>query len=99
MILARVKFTDSGNSKICLALILFEEFGNVIIAGIMTNTRMSGIGMLKKQGAAQDIVIRLNYIFTITNPAILKTVFLLSTEKRNLFFDDLAKQPSVLKYA
>ena len=99
VILTRVKFTHSENSKIRPALVLFEELGNVIIAGITTNTRMSGIGISKSEGAAQDSVIKLNYIFTITNAAIIKTVFRLSTEKRSLVFDELAKRLSFLKYS
>jgi mRNA interferase MazF len=99
VVITRVKFTDSDNSKIRPALILFEELGNVIIAGITTNTRMNGIRISKSDGAAQDSVIKLNYIFTITNEAIIKTVFQLSSEKRNLVFDELTKKFSVLKYS
>lgn len=99
VVITRVKFTDSDNSKIRPAIILFEELGNVIIAGITTNTRMSGIRISKSDGAAQDSVIKLNYIFTITNEAIIKTVFQLSSEKRNLVFDELTKKFSVLKYS
>ena len=99
VVTTRVKFTDSDNSKIRPALILFEELGNVIIAGITTNTRMNGIRISKSDGAAQDSVIKLNYIFTITNEAIIKTVFQLSSEKRNLVFDELTKKFSVLKYS
>ena len=75
VILTRVKFTDSDDSKIRPSLMLFEELGNIVIAGITTNTRMSGINISKNEGAAQDSVIKLNYIFTITNAAIIKTVF------------------------
>ena len=99
VVITRVKFTDSDNSKIRPAIILFEELGNVIIAGITTNTRMNGIRISKSDGAAQDSVIKLNYIFTITNEAIIKTVFQLSSEKRNLVFDELTKKFSVLKYS
>ena len=97
VILTRVKFADLEVSKIRPALILFEEFSNVVIAGITTNTRMSGISISKSEGASQDSVIKLNYIFTITNSAIIKTVFRLSTEKRNLVFDELTNKLSVLK--
>ena len=60
---------------------------------------MSGLGILKSEGAAQDSVIKLNYIFTITNEAIIKTVFQLSSEKRNVVFDELMKKFSALKYS
>ncbi|MGP6207774.1 type II toxin-antitoxin system PemK/MazF family toxin [Cuniculiplasma sp. SKW3] len=97
VILTRVKFTDSDDFKVRPALILFEEYGNIIIAGITTNTKMSGISILKSEGAAQDSVIKLNYIFTITNTAIIKTVFRLTLEKRNLVFYEFTKKLSVLK--
>ncbi|EQB71822.1 MAG: hypothetical protein AMDU1_APLC00017G0009 [Thermoplasmatales archaeon A-plasma] len=47
--------------KFGLHLILFEELGNIVIAGITTNTRMSGISILKSEGAAQDSVIKLHF--------------------------------------
>jgi hypothetical protein len=62
-------------------------------------TRMNGIRISKNEGAAQDSVIKLNYIFTITNEAIIKTVFQLSSEKRNVVFDELMKKFSALKYS
>ena len=97
IIITRVKFTDSDDSKIRPALILFEDLGNVVIAGITTNIKMSGINIFKSEGAAQDSVIKLNYIFTITNEAIIKTVFRLTTEKRNLVFNKLIEKFSVIK--
>ena len=99
VILTRVKFTDSDDSKIRPSLMLFEELGNIVIAGITTNTRMSGINISKNEGAAQDSVIKLNYIFTITNAAIIKTVFRLSPEKKKLVFDELTKKLSFLNYS
>lgn len=61
VILTRVKFTDSDDSKIRPSLMLFEELENIVIAGITTNTRMSGLGILKSEGAAQDSVIKLHF--------------------------------------
>ena len=80
VILTRVKFTDSDDSKIRPSLMLFEELGNIVIAGITTNTRMSGINISKNEGDPQDSVIKLNYSFTITNAAIIKTVFHLNLQ-------------------
>ena len=99
VILTRVKFTDSDDSKIRPSLMLFEELGNIVIAGITTNTRMNGINISKNEGNAQDSVIKLNYIFTITNAAIIKTVFRLSPEKKKLVFDELTKKLSFLNYS
>ncbi len=92
VILARMQFVDSEGSKIRPALVLFEESGNIIIAGITTNLQMKGVHLSTKEGAAQESIIKLNYIFTITNEAILKTVFRLGMEKRHLVFDELNKR-------
>ncbi|EQD30127.1 hypothetical protein B2A_14274 [mine drainage metagenome] len=97
VIIARVQFVDSEGSKVRPALVLFEELGNIIIAGITTNMQMKGIHISTKEGAAQDSIIKLNYIFTITNEAILKTVFHLSPEKKHLVFDELSKRLSGFK--
>ena len=96
VIITRGKFTDSKDSKILSDLMLFEGLGNLVIAGITTNTRMSGISTSKSEGAAQDSVIKLNYISTITNEAIIKTVFQLSRKKRNLVFEEITKRLAVL---
>ena len=61
VILTRVKFIDSDDFKIRPALILFEESGNIVIGDITTNTRTSGISILKCEGAPQNSVIKLNY--------------------------------------
>ena len=92
-----MQFIDSEGSKISPALVLFEELGNIAIAGITTNLQMKGIHISTKEGAAQDSIIKLNYIFTITNEAILKTVFHLSPEKKRIVFDELTKRLEGLK--
>lgn len=97
IIIARMQYTDSHESKIRPALVLFEELGNVVIAGITTNLQMKGIPLSVKEGAAQESVLKLNYLFTITNETILKTVFHLSSEKKRLVFDELSKRLSGLK--
>jgi mRNA interferase MazF len=97
VIITRMQFVDTGESKVRPALVLFEELGNIIIAGITTNMQMKGIQISVKEGAAQDSIIKLNYIFTITNEAILKTVFQLSPEKKQMVFDELDKKLSGLK--
>ena len=97
VIITRVKFTEGEGSKIRPALVLFEEMGNLVIAGITTNTRMKGIPISTGEGAAQDSVIKLNYIFTITNEAIVKTVFRLNREKKQLVLGELVKRMEALK--
>lgn len=97
IILTRMQFVDSQGSKIRPALVLFEELGNIVIAGITTNLQMKGVPISTKEGAAQDSIIKLDYIFTITNEAILKTVFHLSADKKHLVFDELVKKLNGLK--
>ena len=97
VVIARVQFTDSEGSKIRPALVLFEELGNIVIAGITTNMQMKGIRISAKEGAAQESIIKLNYIFTITNEAILKTVFHLSAEKRQEVLEELDRRLSGLR--
>ncbi len=97
VVITLVQFADSEGSKIRPALVLFEELGNIVIAGITTNLQMKGIPLSAKEGAAQDSVIKLNYIFTITDSAIIKTVFQLSPEKKRLVFEEFIKRLSSLK--
>ena len=97
VIITRVQFADTEKSKIRPALVLFEELGNIVIAGITTNLQMKGIPIYKNEGAAQDSMIKLNYIFTITDNAIIKTVFQLSPEKKHLVFEEFIKKLDSLK--
>ena len=92
IILAEVQFTDSIETKRRPAVILFEEFGNIIVAGITSNTGMSGIPLLKKEGAVKDSVIKINYIFTISESAANKVLFHLSSEKKQIVFTELVKR-------
>ena len=96
VIITRVQFVDTEGAKIRPALVLFEELGNIVIAGITTNLHMKGIPIYTKEGAVQDSIIKLNYLFTITDASILKTVFHLSTEKKRAVRDELNKKLSVL---
>ena len=75
---------------------MFEELGNVVIAGITSNLQMKGIPLTKKEGTVKDSVIKLNYIFTISNEMAIKVVFHLSQEKKQLIFDELCKRLSKL---
>jgi mRNA interferase MazF len=97
VVITRVQFADNEGSKVRPALVLFEELGNIVIVGITTNLQMKGIHISTNEGAAQDSVIKLNYIFTITEGAIIKTVFQLSPEKRRLVFREFVKKLRSLK--
>jgi mRNA interferase MazF len=96
VILASVQFTDTAEVKVRPAVVLFEELGNIVIAGITSNPQMKGIPLTKKEGAVKDSVIKLNYIFTISNEMVNKVVFHLSQEKKQLVFDQLLKRLRML---
>ena len=96
VVLANIQFTDTFEIKKRPCVVLFEEFNNVIVAGITSNTGMQGIQLLKKEGAIKDSVIKLNYIFTVSDKMIEKILFSLSTEKKRKVYDSLVKKISEL---
>ena len=89
VVLAQVQFTDTFEIKERPAVVLFEEFGNIVIAGITSNTKMKGIALTKEEGAVKDSVIKLNYIFTISEAMVKKILFLLPPEKKKLIVSEL----------
>jgi mRNA interferase MazF len=96
VVIAQIQFTDTFEIKKRPALVLFEEFDNVVVAGITSNLEMKGVILTKKEGAIKDSVIKLNYIFTISKSMISKTLFHLSKEKKRMIFDELTKRLDIL---
>ena len=96
VVLVSVQFTDSSEVKVRPAVVLFEELGNVVIAGITSNPNMKGIPLTKKEGAIKDSVIKLNYIFTVSDEMVNRVVFHLNQEKKHLLFDELCHRLSKL---
>ncbi|MFH1101388.1 MAG: type II toxin-antitoxin system PemK/MazF family toxin [Methanobacteriota archaeon] len=92
VIIAQIQFTDTFEIKKRPALVLFEELGNIVVAGITSNTKMKGIPLTKEDGAIKDSVIKLNYIFTISTAMVSKTLFHLDTKKKQLVFTELQKR-------
>ena len=92
VILAEIQFTDTYEIKKRPAVVLFEEYGNVVVAGITSNTEMKGIPLSKREGAVKESIIKLNYIFTISEKMIIKNLFSLSTEKKKLIVSELVKK-------
>ena len=92
VVIARVQFTDTFEIKKRPALVLFEEFDNVVVAGITSNLKMEGISLSKQEGAVKDSVIKLNYIFTISRSMISKTLFHLNKKKKQMVFDELSER-------
>ena len=92
VVLAQIQFVDTFELKKRPSVVLFEEYGNVVVAGITSNTEMKGIPLLKKEGAIKDSVIKLNYIFTISEKMIEKRLFMLSSEKKNIIVSEFVKR-------
>ncbi|MBS3146965.1 type II toxin-antitoxin system PemK/MazF family toxin [Candidatus Woesearchaeota archaeon] len=92
VVLTQLQFTDTLEIKSRPAVVLFEENGNVVVAGITSNLEMKGILLTKKDGAIKESVIKLNYIFTISDKMIIKNLFSLSIEKKKLLVSELIKK-------
>src|SRR3989344_421470 len=97
VILAQIQFTDTFEIKTRPAAVLFEEMGNIVVAGITSNTEMKGVPLTKKDGAIKDSVIKTNYIFTVSESMVKKKLFSLSKEKKNDLYNDLSKKLGGLK--
>lgn len=96
VVLAQIQFVDSYELKKRPAVILFEEFDNIVVAGITSNTTMQGVPLTRKEGAIVESVIKTNYIFTVSRMMIEKKVFSLTKRKRKMVFNTLVKQLEVL---
>lgn len=96
VILAKVQFTDTFEAKKRPALVLFEDLGNVVVAGITSNLAMQGIPLSKDEGAIKDSIIKVNYIFTISEKMVQKTLFHLNDKKKRIVFAELTKHLSRL---
>ena len=92
IILAEVQYTDTFEIKVRPALVLFEEQGNIIVAGLTSNLKMKGILITKKDGLPKDSVIKLNYIFTISEKMVKKFLLNISEEKKQLIKKELIKK-------
>lgn len=92
IVLTNVQYTDTFEIKKRPALVLFEEFDNVVVAGITSNIDMEGIPLTKKEGAVKDSVIKLNYIFTVSKEMIEKKLFSLNKDKQKKVYNELVKR-------
>lgn len=92
VVLAQVQFVDTFEVKTRPAVVLFEEYGNIVVVGITSNLEMRGIPLTKKEGAIKDSMIKLNYIFTVSEKMIKKMLFSLSTEKKKQIVGELTNK-------
>lgn len=92
VVLAQVQFTDTFEVKTRPAVVLFEEYGNIVVAGVTSNAEMIGVPLYRKEGAIKDSVIKLNYIFTISEKMVKKPLFSLTAEKKKLLVSEIVKR-------
>ena|SRR3989338_4640929 len=97
IVLAKIQFADTPGVKQRPALVLFEELGNVVVAGITSNPNMKGVPLTRAEGAIKESVIKLNYIFTISEEAVVKRLFTLSQEKRKEVYRRLCDRLMMLE--
>jgi len=95
VILVSIQFVDTFEIKTRPALVLFEEYGNIVVAGITSNSQMEGILLTKKEGAVVDSIIKLNYIFTISEKMVQKKLFVLHSEKKKVVYQEFIKKLEV----
>tara|TARA_Y100000310_G_scaffold327446_1_gene393818 strand:+ start:4238 stop:4540 length:303 start_codon:yes stop_codon:yes gene_type:complete len=92
VILAEIQFVDTLETKKRPALVLFEEYGNVVVAAITSNLDMDGVPLLKKEGAIKDSIIKLHYVFTISEKMIKKKLFSISEDKKEIVKKEFLKK-------
>ena len=92
VVLAQVQYVDTSEVKIRPCLVLFQEEGNIIVAGITSNLKMKGILLKKNEGAIRNSVIKLNYIFTISEFMVKKYLFSITEEKKKIVSEELVKR-------
>lgn len=97
VILASVQFTDTYEVKTRPAVVLYEEFDNIVVAGVTSNTAMKGIPLSIKEGAAKASVIKLNYLFTISRALVKKKLFSLSKEKKKIVYEEMTARLNAIK--
>jgi mRNA interferase MazF len=91
-VLVEARFIDSYESKMRPAYVLFEAYDNVVLAAITTNLNMDGVLLRKQEGAAEDSMIKTNYIFTVDREDIVKIFFTVSELKKAEVCADLTKR-------
>ena len=89
VILSQVQYADTFEIKKRPALVLFEEKGNIVVIGITSNPKMEGVPLTKKEGVIKNSIIKLNYIFTISEKMVDKTLFSISEEKKKKVKEEL----------
>ncbi|MFT4250796.1 MAG: type II toxin-antitoxin system PemK/MazF family toxin [Candidatus Woesearchaeota archaeon] len=71
IILIQMQFADTLEVKLRPAVVLYQQFDNLVVAGITSNTRMKGV-TVPKGVLAKESVIKLNYVFTFSSSLVKK---------------------------
>lgn len=97
VILANISFVDSLKSKKRPAVILFQDYNNIIVAAITSNLSMDGVSLSIEDGMLKESVVKINYIFTITQEQIDKKLLELSLNKKKEIYKNLELKLKGLK--
>ena len=92
VVLSKIQFTDTFEIKKRPVLVLFEEHGNIVVAGVTSNLNMEGIKITKKEGAIKESVLKLNYIFTISDKMVEKFLFKIPKNKKRIIKSEFLKK-------
>ena len=65
VVLVYAQFVNSFETKIRPAVVLYEHFSNIVLAGITSNVKMKGIPLSVTEGVYKPCVIKKYYVFTI----------------------------------
>ena len=84
IVLSKIQFPDTFEVKRRPVLVLFEEYGNIVVAGVTSNLDMKGIKLTKKEGAMKESVVKLNYVFTISEKMVEKFLFKIPDNKKEI---------------
>ncbi|MHA1232858.1 MAG: type II toxin-antitoxin system PemK/MazF family toxin [Candidatus Helarchaeota archaeon] len=91
IVLVEIHFPNGKGSKKRPALVLFNKYNNIVVAGMTSNLKRNGIKVTAEEGCLKDSVIRLDYIFTISSNIIERKLFKLNKTKQELVFIELIK--------
>ena len=81
VVFVQIQFADTYEVKKRLAVILFKELGNVVVAGITCNIKMEGVPLTVDGGALKESIIKINYVLTIAEKLISCKLFELRAKK------------------
>jgi len=84
VVLVDAQFIDRKESKVRPALVLYSEQGNTAVSAITSNPTRRGIPLTKKEGAVLDSIIKINYLFTIPDSFVIRQLFTVGYQKREM---------------